>query len=184
MTKNEKKLRLRGDEVVHCATYELACKCCELADSLRFTWWSGNCYLNLVGWAGDGKNTLYDFHGGSTSHLSVRKVGRVPISAEEWLNRHGIFMFGQDVLVRDNRDPDVWKRRRYVAPHYATHLDLGELDTEGSPAEAFTVFPWCQMKSPYPEWVDEEDHVITIDGKEVILSKESYEALKKSVEKN
>jgi len=182
MTKNEKKLRLRENEVVHCMTYDLACKCCELADSLGFTWWSRSRYLDHARWADKGKNILYDFHGGSASHLDDLNAGKVRISAEEWLNRHGIFVFGQLVHVRNDGDADIYSRY-YVIPNFATTEDISELH-ESPHHLRFDLLRWDIMESTYRKWVAEEDHIITIDGKEVILSKESYEALKKAVEKN
>jgi len=180
MTKNEKKLRLRVDEVVQCMTYELVCKCCELADSLGFTWRSGSRYLESSGWVELGQDTVYNFHSGSAGLRSP--TGRkTMISAKEWLNRHGIFVFGQLVLVRDKGEGLGWKHRYYLFPpcHVADQSVLGLMTHPRS--DSLTITSWDLIKSPYPEWVDEEDHVITIDGKEVTLSEESYEELKKAI---
>lgn len=172
MNDRERKLKLLEDEVVHAETFELAAKVCELADKLGLTWCNNISYLSNLNWDRYTDKTCYDLHISEYADLIFnRPEGKTIITATEWLNRHGIFIFGQDVLLGPEKEPRIYvARKNYVVDYHRTNFHEGK---------NFNTLSWDSIHTPFPEWNDEPEQVtLILDGEEIMISKESANALK------
>ena len=171
------KLKLLENEVVYCESFELACKCCELAHKLGLTWNSGVLYIHQIFFEEKPGQIVYDFHEGIFATHSF--ICKKSISAIEWLNRHGVFVYGQKVLCADHLGSPKEERRSRT--YIESNIAVAEVDNEMfDEKKPFTTCAWKYMYSPFSEWKDKLDTIITFaDGTKVGLSKEAYEELKK-----
>ena len=176
------KLKLRENEVVHASTFSLASKVCELADKLGLKWRDGVSYMNRLSWEEYGADTCYNFHIGSFGRRKFWLVeqNKTIISATEWLNRHGIFVYGQEVWVGDEGDLlDVMNnksRRLYVTPFNTVALGAEEEFKQG---RRFSICSWDYIVPTFPAWESEPEKVRFVLGdKETMISAESAKAIK------
>lgn len=184
MNDNEKKLKLCENEIVQAETFELACKVCELADSLEINWEIDECcssFLDRILWNKNKENTCYDFNDrvhGSKQYYKLHDYKI--ISAVEWLNRHDIFVYGQNVwfgITSDRRDRCNRDERIYIDEHtlVTKSSEKGFYDKTG-----FATVNVNYIISPFLEWKSEPDMVRFVLGdKETMISVESAEAIGK-----
>ena len=177
MNDQEIKLKLRESEVVHADTFELAAKIGILADSLGLRLCTIS-YLEKLNWKFARGDTCYDLHsGGYGSSNSYKSRGETIISATEWLNRHGVFVFGQEVLVKQYRMHENSYTRRIFLHGNICVTDGYEDGFRQDNYYKATRFH-C-IKSTFPRWRDKPEQVpLILDGEEILISKESADALK------
>ncbi len=185
MTNKENKLKLMENEAVRCETFALAAQVLELADKLGASWSLGESYLDYSRWSHCRTKMCYLFHKGVWQALEDRGASDKTISATEWLNRHDIFVYGQEVLVWEYSNLDDVGVRIYIAPKVCvTYESEGEFHKKND----FTTYVWKYMKSPYPTWEEVVERnkllevVITLNGKPVspdIISEETWNNLRK-----
>ena len=174
MNEKENKLKLRENEVVHCEAYMLAAQVCELADKLSERWGNGNRYSNRIHYECFLENTCYNIGMGTCGGLSYYEgvEGKTIITAVEWLNRHDIFVYGQEVYVIGGGSD----KRIYIAPHVCViHGD----DEGFKDGESFLTTIWDRIKSPFPAWPPEPvKRRLKLD---LEVSQEQYDAIKASL---
>jgi len=170
MTNIENKLKLRETEVIHAETFELACKVCELADKLGRVRASQGLYLDAINWVDYKVKTCYNLSKGEFSPTTYyENEGYTIISAIEWLNRHNIFVFGQEVMTCSGTN-------LYIAPRVCVAPGDNEKFRQGKP---FATAVWTNVISPFPVWPPEPTKVRFVLGdKETMISAESAEAIK------
>lgn len=84
-----KKLKLKENEVVHCATLKQAKKVLKIANELGLTWRSGESYLNNFLWDAYKENTCYNLNYGEYSSLQYNKDKcRTVINSKQFIKRH------------------------------------------------------------------------------------------------
>lgn len=169
MTDKEKRLKLRQNEVVQAETFELAAKVCETAHLLGEKWLDGKSYLENISYYEHMGDTCYSLHEKGFSRLTFFLLqGYKVISAEEWLNRHGIFVHGQ--VVNSERGIMI-----YAGPENQCidHAQFNAYDNGGE----YACLPCKKVESPYPEFKEVEP--LEIDGK-----KYDKEAVKALIEKS
>ena len=173
MNEKENKLKLRENEVVHCETFMLAAQVCELADKLGCMWIDGTKYSDRLRYGHCGNKTYYNLNVGS--HGSVTSItnhsGRYTIiTAIEWLNRHGIFVYGQEV------DVGCGGNRIYIAPHICVMAADKEDFRRHNP---FRIIRRGNIKSHFPAWpVEPVKRRIKLD---LEVTQEQYDAIKASL---
>jgi len=174
------KLKLRENEVVHASTFELAAKVCELADKLELKWCDDCSYLNNIRWATYKAETCYDFYscGYGMSKLWETQYKTI-ISATEWLNRHGIFVYGQEVWGSQHsayQAVNDSQKRIYIAPFNTVALGAEHNFKTGL---LFKTTTWGYIVSTFPAWIPEPEKVRFVLGdKETMISAESAKAIK------
>ena len=136
-------VRLYASEVVHAETYEVACLVCKLASDLGLTWHDGTSYLELSNWFTNKEETEYDLLHGRLSGTFRRKAVITVVPAEEWLNRHGVFITGQYVSV-----PNVGERVWLQHSSCAHELDELSYSNRGD----YRAVNHITIESPYPAW--------------------------------
>ncbi len=167
------KIKLKHNEVVKAETYMQATKICLVAHSLGLKWLSGDSYLNVTDWGAYKEETVYEFHEGFHGGKTFSDK-RKPISMVEWLNRHGIFVRGQEVLV-DGALTILLHDSICVAPGWVNSYN------EGGTYETETA---RNIVSPYPAWEDmsEVSVEVNMNGELVqpnALSEEMWLSLRK-----
>jgi len=97
-TEREDKLKLFKNEVVHCETPLLDFMVRELADKLGEKLRTKESYIKTSYWEIYKENMCLDVYGGGYEEKrDYEENRRITISAEEWLNRHEVFIQGQKV---------------------------------------------------------------------------------------
>lgn len=167
-------IKLRELEVVNAETFELACKVCDLADTLYLKWADGASYFDRVNFNPYCENTCFNLHGGFFGDKEdYLEEGYTVISAEEWLNRHGVYIPGQIVLAKDKAQ-NSWREKIYIAPYSFVRNGHREAYRTG---KYFKTIKYDEWKPTYPEWPDRVS--ISIDGgKPFFIKGEDVEALK------
>ncbi len=172
MTEKEVKLKLFKDEVVHCETFLLAAKCGELVDSLGECWDDNKSYISDSSYEFYRKETCYNYNQGKCSSKEVYEIGgHKIISATEFLNRHGIFVEGQEVYCSDDSvdDAESMGLRTYLANNFTI-----------CPSVNKEAYHWKYIVSPYPtfeELIKERDPILIEIGGKCYNAKEVEERL-------
>ena len=157
--------KLRENEVIHCPTFELACLVCEKAADLGLGWSDDDEYEHVVGWSRNTEDSCYDINRGKIGSLR-QYTTQVVITAEEWLNRHDIFRYGQKVEVRDDYSLE-WRPRIYIASDVCVAKETEKGFEEG---RGFSACSWEFIRSVYPPY---EDTVKVMVGEQTFTVSES-----------
>lgn len=167
-------IKLRKNEVVHCQTFDLACRVCGLAKELDLKWYGGSEYHDVINFTNHYDSTCYDFNKGTVIAKSdCDKFGATVISALEWLNRHNIFIPGQEVLARDSEEQS-WRVKIYVSPYLFVRSGHHTAYYKGNP---YSTIQYKEWKTKYSEWPERVS--ISIDGGEpFLINKSVVESLK------
>jgi hypothetical protein len=172
------KLKLLENEVVSCLTYKIACAVCDLADTLGFKWNSKESYCDRSNYSLFRNNGCYNLHKGVLFHKKdlhdSEEIKIIP--GVEWLNRHGVFIFSQQVTYRTTKKKSL-KKGTYIAPHVV--VPESELSNYIENRYFKTVLAE-EINSPCPKWdgVQEDPTITFSDGTSIKLSLESYNLLK------
>jgi hypothetical protein len=171
--KTQNHIRLREDEGIRIDDNELEYRVLRKMADLDMRWGTGAAAFEI--------SALYynqypnKYHLVLTCNHMARTVAHPPkhsITATEWLNRHGILVPGQEVLVADEEhDPD-WSRRILIAERVTFAMP--------GPGTA----RWNFVKSPHEPWKDipEEPEIkLTVNGKEIKISAETLAAIKEAL---
>lgn len=122
--------------------------------------------LGITQWI-DNRSVLYN--GARTHHpLAISNDKRYlklsrdksTISGTEWVNRHGIFIQGQKVLVRDDDTLD-WERRIWI--HGNVCVATGD-ENSYRLKKSFNTYIWREVKSPYPPFKEEKPTIHIPEG--------------------
>lgn len=173
MNKKENRLKLRENEVVHCETFMLAAQVCELADGLGCKAFGGFRMLKTIQWENHLNQTCYNLNVNKNNDvLYYQSTGKTIITAVEWLNRHDIFVYGQEVYVEGG------DTRIYIAPQTCVNAGYEERFKD---SKHFQVRHWDDITSPspFPAWPPEPvKRRLKLD---IEVSQEQYDAIKASL---
>lgn len=166
-TTKENKLKLRENEVVHAETFELAAKVCKLADKLGLTWRNNISYIRNLNWQHYTNKTCYNLNVGEYADIKYNQTeGKTTISATEWLNRHGIFIFGQKVLVRQTGQHEKdWNPRIFLHNNICVSQSHESTFKNGG---GYRTTNFDCIKSTFPKW-EEKEGVFIFGGEEYIV---------------
>ena len=144
------------------------------AHRLGLTWNTGTSYLS-TGYSHETLKLYLDLNNGTWGSLnSYAFASMTVISAMEWLNRHGIFIHGQVVSV--SSDGINWTDRIFLHDSICVHSHHEHYYTAG---DSYLTHHWKYIKSTYPEF--KKTRTLTLDGKDITISEESYQSIKKGL---
>lgn len=83
-----KKLKLKGNEVVHCATLKQAKKVLKIAHELGLTWKNGDSYKENNTWGVFNQNTYFNLNKGTRGNIEVISPEYTIITSKEFIKRH------------------------------------------------------------------------------------------------
>lgn len=176
-TERENKLKCLKIEVVQMETLIQAAMCCELLDKLGERTSTGERYTCKVNWDFGGA-TCYNFWTGSLGTMDVAYIGSSAITATEWLNRHGVFVPGQEVGTSSVSMQIAREDNRSVYIANNTCVRCGH-EGKFRNGEYFNTTTWRYIVSPYPEWAGEPEMVrYCLGDEETMISAESAEAIR------
>ena len=169
---NEKEFRLKilEREVVHCETFELACKVCERMDDLGERWCTGDRYTDKTNYTRFGDRTCYNIHNAGVGPVSwYEQPERIIISAVEWLNRHGIFVYGQEINCGWTNDNLTYiGMNTFVAKTSEDAFRSGEYfkTSSGGGVMKSTSNRWAEIFSITPFVQERTDETYSVTAKE------------------
>ena len=150
MDTKELKVRLRHNEVVHCATNAEACRVLEQAHKLGLRWQDKDYYSNSL-YHLHKDETCYNLLEGDFDHRInyVNQPHITIITATEWLNRHNIFIVGQPVDCGYYEVAGDWCTAFYLSHN----LTVAEGDCRAyQDGLMYKTRLWDYVKTPYKSW--------------------------------